>query len=650
MKKITYYFSLLLMTLLVGLPAKAGGIASADELSNTAAYVIKSARGYMVYAPQYAADHAWCSNNTTGGATPIEVNEEDPNSQWAFITSAKGNSYLWSVGAKKFLYKQNPGTAFSDAPMGTDLHLLAATGKDKADFPWVVAFGPNQLNMSVNQNVSIFSNWNDTGDQGNMVEIRKVGDLSADVLAAANNAIAQYEQTMVTPVTSLEQLDPAKSYYVTNPRGDWSYDPAYTVNDVVLGTSMLVSSKVKGASAELAAANKQFAFVKSTKGNYYLYSVGAKKFVTVSANEGNTGTALADAPAQQLNFLNGTRGDKRYCWVLALDEKQIGVSNNYADFGGVITFWNDLADEGNNVMIVEGDAFDATELVKAVDAYEAITKITVDPVPGTCEKLPNHITLTFSNPVESIDYIMLSNEANNPWNRIPVETFEFNAEKTVLTVDIDPALLTSNYMGLMMEGTDVNGNSLTYGDWEDVISLEYNIPVPVNSYVMQSVNPEEGEVSELQKFVITLTNAYNPRDFVGGLDTSKEIVLKNVAGEVVAKGTASFDDVMYNGELTIELDKTITEAGKYTLVVPEGLAYNSMYNQYGIDNGIEDGAIYNPEIVLNYTVVISTGVESVEVANGEVEVYNLNGVLVAKSLSNLPKGVYVVNGKKVVVK
>jgi len=49
---------------------------------------------------------------------------------------------------------------------------------------------------------------------------------------------------------------------------------------------------------------------------------------------------------------------------------------------------------------------------------------------------------------------------------------------------------------------------------------------------------------------------------------------------------------------------------------------------------------------------VATGIETVEVA-GEImngKVYNLNGQYMGESLNGLRKGVYIVNGKKIIIK
>ena len=169
-------------------------------------------------------------------------------------------------------------------------------------------------------------------------------------------------------------------------------------------------------------------------------------------------------------------------------------------------------------------------------------------------------------------------------------------------------------------------------------------------YIFESVNPAEGEVAELSKFDITLLNPNDKQDFIGGVLPSDNVLLKNEAGEVVAKGQVSFDPSAWNSVFTVTLDKVVKENGKYTLTVPAGIVFNSAFAPDVEDHGASWGAICNLDIVLNYTVASVTSVQQVEVNPAAVKVYSLGGVYVGHSTQGLPKGVYLVNGKKVVVK
>ena len=688
MKKITRYLSFLVMALFACLPSWAGGETSLDAFSNNAAYVIRSARGYMVYAPQYAPDFAWGSACAADGATPIEVDESEANNQWAILTSPKGFSYLWNVGAKKFLYKNENKTIFTEIPKGNDFGLLNSTGAAKEEYPWVLAFGTNQLNMvTSNRPGAVLSNWNSTSDEGNMMEIKKVADLTDDVLAAANAAITEFEKDIIVGINSLDQLSDVKSYYVMNPRGDWAYIPTYTYKEEVCGKNMLVATTMKDVPAELPTADKQFAFVKAASGNRYLYSVGAKKYVAVSANSGNTGTALVDTPVEKVEFLKG-QGAKLYPWVLALNGKQIGVSPNYGELGGIITFWQSLTDEGNNVMVVEGDNFDATELVSALNSYEeglqkkladalveandllvkvndgtfaateeqlsalkeainaaqyadiakdyftqliaqldaaiaAIPQVVVpevvinpDPVNGKLKEIPAEVTFTFKKEIKSaadaLVFVGMGQSINIDASQIAV-----NGKVVTIKLPVDMMAGVANF-SISFAATDVDGKVITWGDFEGYVGVDYEVEVPANTYNCSFITPAEGEVTALKDFILTFTNdAAMLGDNIGGVDTTKVVVLKDKDGNVVAQGTIAVDFDAWTSDAVITLDKEITELGTYTLVVPEGTVYNSSYNADEEDKGVDNfGAIYNPELTYTYTVALPAVVVNPDPSQG----------------------------------
>ncbi len=175
---------------------KSEAVTSLDQLSNNVAYTIKSARGYMIVDAAKAEGKAWC----TGRDGSYTIDTENANFQWAIITTEKGR-YLYNVGSKKFLYKSGKETTLTDNPLAADVNFPASTGAAKADYPWVVAFGSNQINMSTNQVSGILTDWNSTSDEGNMVAIESVADFDpTDALAA----IANVKPTLIARIAEFQ--------------------------------------------------------------------------------------------------------------------------------------------------------------------------------------------------------------------------------------------------------------------------------------------------------------------------------------------------------------------------------------------------------------------------------------------------------------
>lgn len=606
-------------------------IAALSELSNAKAYTITNAR------TGWGADATGMKTTHDLGLTNDAA---DANQQFAILTSNKGKSYyLYSVGQSKFVGKKG---ALSDTP--TDPIYFKAGEKDSTFVIYID--GDNYFNAGGSMQTSI--DWWGTPDAGNSNYLLPVADFDAK---AALALIEEVEKDKVYGVTSLDELSNDKAYYVQNTRGMWAYDPAYTVEGAVIGADMLVSSTCTGVATDLADVNKQFAFLKSKKGNFYLYSVAAKKFAVVSGQ----GVGLVDTPTTAANILNSKTGGQ-YAWVVALGENQIGISNNYTNVGGLITFWNDLGDAGNTVEFIEAGELDATEALAAIEAFEnpapEPTTVEADPASGKYDAIPTNITLTFSKEIKSVEFGIL--RTNNTGMRgLVLDESNYQLEGNVLKLTLpEDAVYNCPNAIVQVQVVDVDGNYVTSGDYEEYVTLTYEAAVKSNVFACVAITPEDGStVSELSEFTLTFANPVSDMDFAAGTDATKQVVLKNAAGEVVANGKVVIDVEAFSLDVKVVLDKPVYEAGTYTLVVPEGTVYNSNYYPEDEDLGVEMGAIYNPEFTATFTVDGSlTGISAIIGNATSVKVYDVKGRLVGNSVKNLKKGVYVINGKKVMVK
>lgn len=614
-----------------GAPEVVKPIAALSELSNGKAYTITNAR------TGWGADATGMKTTHDLGLTNDAA---DANQQFAILTSNKGKSYyLYSVGQSKFVGKKG---ALSDTP--TDPIYFKAGEKDSTFVIYID--GDNYFNAGGSMQTSI--DWWGTPDAGNSNHLLPVADFDAK---AALALIEEVEKDKVYGVTSLDELSNDKAYYVQNTRGMWAYDPAYTVEGAVVGANMLVSSTCTGVATDLADVNKQFAFLKSKKGNFYLYSVAAKKFAVVSGD----GIGLVDTPTTAANILNSKTGGQ-YAWVVALGENQIGISNNYTNVGGLITFYNDLGDAGNTVEFIEAGELDATEALAAIEAFEnpapEPTTVEADPASGKYDTIPTNITLTFSKEIKSVEYGIL--RTNNTGRRgLVLDESNYQLEGNVLKLTLpEDAVYNCPNAIVQVQVVDVDGNYVTSGDYEEYVTLTYEAAVKSNVFACVAITPEDGStVSELSEFTLTFANPVSDMDFAAGTDATKQVVLKNAAGEVVANGKVVIDLEAFSLDVKVVLDKPVYEAGTYTLVVPEGTIYNSSYYPEAEDLGVEMGAIYNPEFTATFTVDGSlTGISAIIGNATSVKVYDVKGRLVGNSVKNLKKGVYVINGKKVMVK
>ena len=260
-------------------------------------------------------------------------------------------------------------------------------------------------------------------------------------------------------------------------------------------------------------------------------------------------------------------GAKLYPWVLALGDKQIGVSPNYKDLGGIITFWNDLKDEGNNVMVVEGDAFDSGLLEGDVNAYE--------------EGLKQSLSAALAK----------ANEVLAKVNEGKLNATE--EQKTALTDAVNAA------KGANISNDDYLALIASLNAAVEAIPAE---PVPANSFVCSKIVPAAGEVKSLKEFTLTFSNKLSATDYVGGVDVKKKAILRDADGIAVATGVVSFDASKSSADVKVVLNAEISAPGAYTLALREGTVYNSKYNAEQADFGVAAGALYNPAIEYNFTI------------------------------------------------
>ena len=617
MSKFYKIFSLLLVACFATVGAWAQTpVKTVENLENGAAYSIKSeGRGYLIYDAGKDASRAWCSDNTTNGAT-VTFDQTNLNHLWTFYTSAKGGRYLFNLGAQKFLYKNGGATILTSEPLGSDVTFKAATSASKEDFPVVIAFGDNEINLSTDQTTSVFTNWNDTGDTGNIMQIVKVTDVSEELMAAIEVAVTEYE---AEPITDLTSLDNGKAYFVKTARGQWAYDPAYSFTadeETFSGENFLVSSTASGVSATLDDASKGFVLLKTYHGKYRLWSVGAQKFVGLGTQVNDSpvfsNTSLSAEPllADTLSFLDGTAGNAKYPTVIAINGQQLGISNNYGKAGGLIAGYNDVSDQGNNCGIYASTLTPSTEnLLALAGAVEAPVYLPASIVPASGEVTSlKTFTFTLQEPYDMTGSVWLTTAKllNSKGEEIAEASMGYDYNQTVTFTLPEEITKGGTYTLVVPEKTFGNKQFSVYSDdcgiskggtWNAEMRLTYTIPMPpANSLAYTSVAPENE--STLTKGLETATLTYGEE--LGFADSTPINVL-NAANETVATATLAVNTENAN-EAVLTLSEKITENGTYTITVPEGYIYNNLYDAEADDKGVAEGATFNPAFTLTYTV------------------------------------------------
>lgn len=274
--------------------------------------------------------------------------------------------------------------------------------------------------------------------------------------------------------------------------------------------------------------------------------------------------------------------------------------------------------------------------------------LSVSPAPGDLAGAPEEFVFVFN------DFVTVESAVMNFEGEEDVDVLgQCVAENNVVTIATLRGRKPSGSFGLMLKVKDGQGRYVTFGETADEVNVQYR--VLQNVYGCSAIAPAEGSVESLETFVLAFANPADPNDFVGGFDTAKTPALLDANGETVATGTMELTDGSDWENCHLTLDKPVTATGVYTLVIPEATVFNSMYSDMNEDFGVSYGAIYNPELRFTFTIGAVGIASAPATGTGQVSVYDLRGVPVAKGhagsvAGKLAPGIYIVNGKKTYVK
>lgn len=278
------------------------------------------------------------------------------------------------------------------------------------------------------------------------------------------------------------------------------------------------------------------------------------------------------------------------------------------------------------------------EIVFNVDPA-IVTVESVDPAPYTeggeySKEIPAEIKITLSNEGATVNSALVTYGMNT---RVPAEA---KVEGKVITVTLPESALGENSVGVVVSAVNANGTPISYGS-EGIILLTYQMPK--NILVPTEVTPADGSTV---KSISTVELTVDPEYGVGELNSNNVITVKKDGADAdnisVTLDYAEGDDM---NKMVITFTPEITEDGTYTVVIPEETFYDL------------NGNLYNPELTYTFIVDNSTNIGGVEVedANANVEVYSIDGCLVGKGkkadvMKSLVKGIYIINGQKVVIR
>lgn len=274
--------------------------------------------------------------------------------------------------------------------------------------------------------------------------------------------------------------------------------------------------------------------------------------------------------------------------------------------------------------------------------------VELSPAPGHYATMPNEFVLrTNKYDIASVDAVGYRTQGSFRTTMLDESAYVVAGDsiKVTLPISADDNIAS---LVLVIQVKDAKGNDVLYGDETPSNSFIYTADVPHNTFAIVGVTPDAAEAQASLTELAVLLESPLQFDGVGGFDATKVVTLKNAAGEDAATCTLDFDPEQFiSNKAIVKLSASVTEAGQYTLTVPEGAIYNLLYNEMSEDLGVSDGAIYNPAYTVTFTVDPTVGIVNVEVSNAAGQrIYNLQGVKMQKA----QRGVNIVNGKKVLVK
>lgn len=225
-------------------------------------------------------------------------------------------------------------------------------------------------------------------------------------------------------------------------------------------------------------------------------------------------------------------------------------------------------------------------------------------------------------------------------------TFETITEPGIYTLIIPKYYFN---IGTEFDGTSCNRTTFTYtieGNEEPGDEAKQDL-VPASSSVENNANI----TTTLDKIVLTFANMtlisfdpIVPGSLLRKADASDEYTLVEEIEPV--------DNDFFNPtEYTYTFSTPLSEAGTYRFFVPAGTFFDEAYDESGKTSGH-----FSPELVYNFTIAGTlSGVESILTENGVANVYDIAGRMVlenadAAQIKALNAGVYIINGKKYVVK
>lgn len=314
----------------------------------------------------------------------------------------------------------------------------------------------------------------------------------------------------------------------------------------------------------------------------------------------------------------------------------------------VVSFNNEITENGTYTVVVPEGMFNLDLTAQGFNVKsnrEATFNITVDngdtpmpsinvsinPVPGEVASLKD-FDLIFNDAKEAAWGDGFPTLTYPDGTVVKIKNQDFGAEWNELILSLDEEITAPGEYILTLPAASVNlDGTPTDKDY----SFVYTIAEADNE--KYTVTPEVGNVTSLQTIDV-IFDSHSEISFGSGNPS-----LTDAAGNsyTVNEGWGPDWNILNWARFTIA--EEITAEGTYTLTLPAG------HINY------EDGNSNVKDIKFTWTIGNATAISNIFAAEGNVEIYNANGQLVkrgdASAIKTLaPNKMYIINGKKVIIK
>lgn len=291
-----------------------------------------------------------------------------------------------------------------------------------------------------------------------------------------------------------------------------------------------------------------------------------------------------------------------------------------------------------------------------VDPQEALKYVSVLPEVGSTVDSIDEIILTFGEPVACDDFEVNVYSADQTLVTTGIGRVDYS-EITMIVVNLkEPITEAGRYDVVIPSRVIINGDYYESNGEAGLCNPEYHLYYTIDGSVTPGIDPAEQEVFFYDRVSPESGSTVASLDVIKLwypeiVDTTgKDAIIYNKADQSIV----SYAQVLYDWDddllINVELEDPVTEAGEYEVVIPgRAICDGDFFMSEG------KSGICNPEIKLTYIVDPELSAVGSVAITSNCDVYDVQGRVVLRNassaqLKSLPKGIYVVGGKKLVVK